>query len=569
MERRPRPGPVARIALLGAAGAGSGVAFALLLAFSLERVAAVVLVALPVLGFVIWRVPAGGYLDRHIGAQPASHALVGLWAIGVAAIGAGAPVVPRVAAGIAAVSIGAVVIGAVVWARHPAELAAHGFDEDQPPRRDLAASTGVLSTLVGLGEAAVSSLIAVAAPTGAVTVAIVATACVYAAWVSIVLRSAYARVRVGDDHLRPVIAASVAAHGPEILVHFSGALRTLYQLEQWMPPLVAAGRRVLLVVREEETFREVAGRWPVPVVFIGDFPDLDLVVTPSTRLAMYVNTGTKNNQLVRFGSITHVQLHHGDSDKPPSSSKPMRLYDHHVVAGSAAYERLLGAGIVSSPDAVSIVGRPQTDGLVQGPLDHGGRTVLYAPTWEGYHLDSALSSIAVAGYELVRIAPADIDLVVRPHPLTGSVDRRLAGVVSSIRDALSVRRGRFVDPGRESLGDSLNAADVLIADVSSVLVDFLAVDRPAIVIDVEGIGEDALHERYPSTSWSAVIGPDLAGLDGALADAFGADARCGARAEARSRLLAHIGSAGGRFAEVIGELLARSAEPAQSELVEP
>ena len=565
-ERRPRAGPLRRIAAVAAAGGGVGLLFVVLLVVGSERAAAAVLLLVPVAVLALAR-GGGGYIDRHVGRRALAHGLISVWASGMAAIVApferAAP--PRLAAGVAALAVVVLGVENVVWARYPRELAAAGFGGDVDERRRSSGAALVVSCVAA--QLAVTSLVVAGATEEAVTVGFGVVAAVYAAWAVVVMGAAVTRLRHGAAAMRPVIGAAVVEHAPVILVHFSGALRTMYQLDQWIPHLQAAGRPMLLVVREESTFEVVAGRWDVPVVFVGDFPDLDLVVPPSARLAVYVNTATKNNQLVRFTSLTHVQLHHGDSDKPPSSSKTMRLYDHHIVAGAAAYERLIGAGIVDGPDAVSIVGRPQTDSIRRRPIAEGRPCILYAPTWEGYHVDTALSSLPLSGYELVRSIPAHVDLLVRPHPLTGTVDGRLAGVVAAIRDAVAERGGEFIEPGEESLVDSINRADVLVTDISSVLVDFLATERPAVVIDVPGLGEDAFRARYPSAAWAAVVGADLAGLEAVLSDALGADTRRPLRAAARAEFLAHVGSAGERFAGAIRELISRS--EVQAELVEP
>jgi hypothetical protein len=299
------------------------------------------------------------------------------------------------------------------------------------------------------------------------------------------------------------------------------------------------------------------------VVFVGEFPDLDLIVPPRARLALYVNTGTKNNQLIRFSNLLHVQLHHGESDKPPSSGKTLRLYDHHIVAGEAAVDRLVAGGLVLSTARVSMVGRPVTDGLAAGRPENDKPTVLYAPTWEGYHLDSALSSVGSMGAAIVRGVPTDVNLTVRLHPLTGTVDRRLRPVAQALRSAVAERgsAGTFVDTATgPDLIDCMRQANLLICDVSSVLVDFLAADRPIVVCDAAGLGAAELHRRYPSTIGAAVLSPDLDDLARLVRTALEKDPDSDRRNRNRDRLLATVGDAEQAFHDAIAELLSSGAD---------
>jgi hypothetical protein len=448
----------------------------------------------------------------------------------------------------------------VAWARHPRRLGAAGLPGAAPGRPDgsLAQRLRVpLRWVVAATLVTVTALLVAGAGLRVLEWSLGAALISYGARATAAGYSSLSRAFRGDPGLRGVIDAGVKSFGPEVLVHFSGSIRTVYQLDQWMPFVASSGLRTLLVLRESETFDAVAGRWEVPVVFIRDFPDLDLVVRHGVRVALYVNTSTKNNHLIRFESIVHTQMHHGDSDKPVSSSKTMRLYDHHLVAGPAGARRLLEAGVAAGPEAVSVVGRPQTHAIPSGPLSRETRTVLYAPTWEGFHVDAPVCSLAALGEKLARLVPRDMELVIRPHPLTGSVDRRLLGAMSAVRRALDERgpAGRFVDPETEDLAVTIAGADVLIADVSSVLVDFLAADRPAIVTDVTGVGAGVIHRNHPTTVWAGVLEPDLGNLDSLLEDAFNTDRRRDARRAAAAQFLGEVSSPQAAFHATLRSLV--------------
>lgn len=512
----------------------------------------------------------GDYVERHIGSTATAHLVTALFAMATAialvTLGdATGPVVLSV--GIGAVAAITSAVERVIWARYPTRLAAAGlprsqlffdrfawFDRGSHPFRRL---EDTLATLVLLAEAAVCMTLIFDAGGNTPVMALVGLAMAYAGWSVSSWMVCFRRAARGEASLRPILASDIVEHSPRILVHFSGSIHALYQLDQWLPLVVSSGIPCLLVTRELPTFHALKSRYDVPTVLIGEFPDLDLVVPPSARLALYVNTGTANNHLIRFDQLIHAQIHHGESDKPPSSGKTLRLYDLHLVAGPAAVDRLDQAGILSDRRAALVVGRPMTDALALSSHGDQGRIVLYAPTWEGFHLDSALSSIGALAETITTATPSDVLLVVRPHPLTGTVDRTLKRSLANIRQLVEARgeSGRYVDPSQgPSLVELMEDAHVLICDVSSVLVDFLAADRPAIVSDTGHLGSD-LVTAYPSTAGAHRLEGDGSNLSAALADAFGEDRSRAQREEMRQRMLAYIGHAEDRFHEVLATLV--------------
>lgn len=376
------------------------------------------------------------------------------------------------------------------------------------------------------------------------------------AWVILILGGGLGAVNLASLILasrgaaRPGLARAVATLRPEVLVHFSGGIKTLYQLEHWIPTIEASGRPWLLVCRERATFEASVAMAPEATLLIEHYGDLDLAVVESVGIVFYVNTGTKNNHVIRFERPHHVQLHHGESDKPPSGGKTMRLYDAHFVAGSAARARLEGAGVDSS--RIFEVGRPVTDGLGAPGAHLEG--ILYAPTWEGAHADSDLSSLARLGTPLIEaLLGSGRHVVFRPHPLTGTADPAAGRAMRSLADVVRAGGGT-VDDGSRPLVESFAAAGLLVADVSSVLVDWYATGRPVLVTDVDGLGAEDLWANYPTTVGSAVIPPSITGLGKLIEESFDEDPMQARRAEAARQTLGEIGSAQGRFEAAVQDL---------------
>ncbi|KQM84128.1 CDP-glycerol glycerophosphotransferase family protein [Agromyces sp. Leaf222] len=281
--------------------------------------------------------------------------------------------------------------------------------------------------------------------------------------------------------------AALDALEPEFVVHWDAQPSTAYQLRMWLPYLEALGRPYFVIARNPDSYPEAVATTSRPVVYRPELEDLEDVVLPSLRAAFYVNNATRNVHLIRFIGMRHVQLNHGESDKAPSYNPSLRAYDLNFVAGQAAVDRFAAHGIATNDDFFRIVGRPQAaeiasaDGVDTAPP----KVAMYAPTWAGFHADSAYSSLAAGEMIVTALLARDLTVVFRPHPHT-DLDPALREHANRVRDLLEEDRrttGRDHLVGRRperelSLAECFNAADLLITDVSSVAADFLASGKP-------------------------------------------------------------------------------------------
>ena len=301
------------------------------------------------------------------------------------------------------------------------------------------------------------------------------------------------------------LAGALEAHGPAFVLHFNAPHGSEHQVTMWLPYLDRLERPYVIVLRNPSTFAAVSRQTDRPVLLCRYAADLDPVVVSTLRTVFYVNTSPRNEHMLRFLELTHIQLNHGDSDKAASYRRVFRAYDKNFVAGQAAIDRFAQHGVRVPLESFAIVGRPQVDGVAvrPGPPPAGrAPVVLYAPTWNGYHADSRYSSLPV-GQEIVRaLLERGCTVVFRPHPWVWR-DRRLARhaarLVEMLRDD-AVRTGRAHGFGpdaetRCSLADCFNLSDALVSDVSSVIGDFLHSEKPFAVVDMtSGPGEDLLEE---------------------------------------------------------------------------
>ncbi|MDR0431793.1 MAG: CDP-glycerol glycerophosphotransferase family protein [Bifidobacteriaceae bacterium] len=281
---------------------------------------------------------------------------------------------------------------------------------------------------------------------------------------------------------------------PAFLLHWSAPSESTYQVEMWLPYLQRVGRPFFIVVRTSTGFEAVRRITDLPIVLRQTPSSMDALMVPSLKVACYVNSATINGHLVRYSQLTHIQLNHGDSDKGPSYSPVFRMFDKDFVAGQAAIDRFAQNGVDVPADMFVIVGRPQVESIAQasGPINQVTQpTVLYAPTWSGFHGDADYSSLPVGEAIIEALVARGCNVIFRPHPYArrsavnaAAIERITARLAA---DAAATNRRHVWGPKAErdmSINDCFNASDAMIADVSSVVNDYLYSLKPFAMVAV-------------------------------------------------------------------------------------
>ena len=281
----------------------------------------------------------------------------------------------------------------------------------------------------------------------------------------------------------------------ETMVYYADGIVNMYQLRQWYEPLKALNEQspVVLVCRSVTAALELLEESPVPVVYGSRIEDIEnLVNRQRFKTVLYVNQNTRNFQMMRFASMLHVFISHGESDKSYMTSGQMKCYDYAFIAGDAAANRL-GKALMGYDVArrTKRIGRPQLDTVATGgvPLPDDGRTtVFYAPTWEGDRPSMSYGSLASHGVAMTAalLASGQHRLIVRPHPRTGVVSEEHLAAQNQI--ATMIQQANLADPTARHVFDQtptfdwqLQAADVCITDVSAAALDWLATGKPLVV----------------------------------------------------------------------------------------
>lgn len=280
-----------------------------------------------------------------------------------------------------------------------------------------------------------------------------------------------------------------------VMVYFPGALDTLYQITPWLPTFEAlhAVHRVLVVCQDSRVAAELRAACGLPVLTVARYGTLDgFLARSDVKLALYVSHLPRNFENLRFTSLLHAYIGHGDSDKGVSASNQLKAYDFVFAPGQAAVDRI--ARRLMQFDAAArcvIVGQPLTLAAPDESTPPVGRpVVLYAPTWEGAQPSVAYSSVLTHGEGLVRALLADgrFDVLYRPHPLIGVTSRSYAVADQAIRALVEAAGGgsAVVLADDEPLKQSFARSSVLLCDVSAVATAWLPSLKPLVVTEPSG-----------------------------------------------------------------------------------
>ncbi|MEU7921009.1 CDP-glycerol glycerophosphotransferase family protein [Micromonospora zamorensis] len=370
------------------------------------------------------------------------------------------------------------------------------------------------------------------------------------------------------------VGRALRRHQPEFVLYFSAPPGSEYQVTMWLPYLQRIGRPFLVVLREPEFLAPIAAATDAPVVYCPTLRAMDEALVPSLRAAFYVNHGAKNSHCIRFTQLTHIQLHHGDSDKAPSANPVSGIFDRIFVAGQAAIDRYARAGVQIPADKFVVVGRPQVESIEVRPEPARGLanpTVLYTPTWTGHHADADYCSLPVAEELMRRLLARGATVILRSHPYTAQnpASARQLGRLTELLVADRARTGRPHVVGaaaRElSLTECVNSSDALVSDVSGVISDYLYSGKPYAVTDMGDAG-DRFTERFPLAGSGYVLRRDMSNVDAVLTDLLDTDPLAAERWATRRRYLGDFPAES--YAEAFLSAARRELEPVQ-ELAAP
>jgi len=291
-----------------------------------------------------------------------------------------------------------------------------------------------------------------------------------------------------------------AAFAETVIMVYPDAPSNLYQLRHWLPTLEALHSRLptAILVQDSRVASQIRRETALHVYSVASYRTFEALTERGTaRLALYAAHHTRNFQIMRRADLCHVYLGHGESDKAVSASNQLKAYDFTFVAGQAAIDRASVLPFYDASGRAVVVGRPQLRGLLRGSRPAASRTtVLYAPTWEGGQESMSYGSLPWLGPQLIAgLIDGGFQVLYRPHPRTGISDPRHAAADAAVRkliDNADVEHPnvRHRVTGRADVVQDFNSADLLVTDVSALVIDWLPTARPVVVTKPSSIEEE-------------------------------------------------------------------------------
>ncbi len=348
---------------------------------------------------------------------------------------------------------------------------------------------------------------------------------------------------------------AVGEYQPKFLIYFSAPVDSEYQILMWLPIFERVGLRHMVVVRERNMYEIVANATSAPVVLCPTLASVDVVMDGAASAVYYVNNNMKNGQAVRFGDKIHVQILHGESDKPPSYNPVTAMFDQIYVAGQGGIDRYAQHGVDIPAEKFRIVGRPQVEKVKQSVdsiTTKATPAILYAPTWQGFYEDTSLTSLPYATQVVQALVDLGARVIFRPHPYSfkhAPSVRQISDVNQLLAKANAAGGDHLFGDNATgmSLFDSFNAVDGLVTDVSSVAADFLFSGKPFAVVDVGDPEADPLVE-YPMMRAGYLLRPQREDPSAVLTHMLRSDPMLGIRQELRTYYLGDLPAA--TYAEV-------------------
>lgn len=292
------------------------------------------------------------------------------------------------------------------------------------------------------------------------------------------------RLRPGShEDLSTFTAALVQAR---VILHIGEGVESIHHVDGWLPYMSAVDHHIVVVFRSRQLFERVAReRANVNIIYIRNARQSEWLVNhmPHLTAVFYdANTGNKAH-FIRFFHLQHIFLGHGDSEKSASCGKHFRSFDEVWTAGQAHIDRFANTGVDFSSLRFRIIGRPHVRPLLEKQQQSNKLQFLYLPTWEGYHEDQNYSSIYLLGHFLKPVCRLTKQTaIVKLHPSTGKRDHALRHVEKNLhreQNDISNNDPKLIVANRakSSVNLMIDAA-FLVADISSVVSDFLVTNRP-------------------------------------------------------------------------------------------
>ena len=260
------------------------------------------------------------------------------------------------------------------------------------------------------------------------------------------------------------------------------------------------------MLRDPPLFAKMAST-SIPTLELRDPGELLMLDFSSARVALYPSNTGNNIHLLRLPTLMSAFIGHGDSDKSASNNPFSRAYDELWVAGEAGADRYRRSGLGIHEAQYRFVGRPQVHAISREPRARRRCRCRPCSTRRRGRGSTSTRSTprsrpsASQVVEALLAAEPPVRVVFKAHPFTGQRDAKYRAVLARIAaliDDASARTGidhRVVKGG--SINEWFNRASALVTDISSVVSDFLASEKPYAVFNHTDLDDDVVPGRVP------------------------------------------------------------------------
>jgi len=363
-------------------------------------------------------------------------------------------------------------------------------------------------------------------------VAIAETALIYLGWTTWQAM----QLRRQAAEAATTVLAELDALAPRVVIHLGLPASGAEEAASWLSALDAADADAVIVVAWADQLSQLPPT-RTPVVYAPGSREREVLGLASLRAAVHIGLDQGSGPLLRRPGLRQILIDPDNADLPADAGRLAAAMDEVWLAGPAAVERYRDAGVELTDEQVRIIGRPQAAALRTGSTGNTRPVLLYAPTLDH---DSRYSSLEVIGPQL-------IDALLERHPEVDVWFRPRAGAAEPSQQSaiaqLEARLGRAGGPHLVttdrglSVAECLNAADVLITDISTLATDFLATGRPIIACDPLGRPQPDAIAAHPSLAGCYLVHPGVREVELVLGLALGDDPLRPARERLRDQYL--------------------------------
>ncbi len=190
--------------------------------------------------------------------------------------------------------------------------------------------------------------------------------------------------------------------------------------------------------------------------------------------------------------LVTVFVGHGTGDKPYRKGE-VNPFDYYFISGNKHLQKIRESVTPNiSEDQLVKIGNLHFDDFINGRIDRGEvldqigirdrarPIIVYAPTWKDWGGGTLLDH----SYQFIEEFDKNYNLIIRPH----YYDWRYLPPIKEFISHHKYKNVYMIDSNNMGLTgttENLSIADLLISDTSSIMYEFLIMQKPIIVIDVE------------------------------------------------------------------------------------